>query len=128
MSYDDDDAQASLDDWMDDIYAANARRDRIEVAGLDALPVLIEAASSDTGQSEVCKQFLLGLFDGRSFPFNLNSLRGLDHQLRDAAMSALDMDTFNTTCEIHERLEGTALLFRRWAMDEHARRIQASEE
>lgn len=66
---------------------------------------LWNVASGNTGQSQVCAAFLLGLYNGTRFPFDLTDLRLLDADLRRAAFDLLAADASHTLqCEVHELL------------------------
>ncbi len=49
-------------------------------------------------------KLLLGLYNGRRFPFDLTELRIFDPQNLDAALTVLRMDASRTWCEIHDLL------------------------
>lgn len=59
----------------------------------------------DTGGGIRCAKFLLGLYNGGRFPFDLTDLRCLDSELYAAAMKVLHMDARHTWCEVHVLLE-----------------------
>lgn len=66
---------------------------------------LWNVASRDTGQSRVCAGVLLGLYNGRRFPFKLTDLRLLDCDLRRAAFDLIGADASGSLqCEVHELL------------------------
>jgi hypothetical protein len=66
---------------------------------------LWNVAQRDTGQSRVCVSLLLGLYNGRRFPFDLTDLRLLDADLRRAAFDLLAADAAGSLqCEVHELL------------------------
>jgi hypothetical protein len=58
-------------------------------------------AMPDTGGGIRCAKFLLGLYNGNRFPFDLTDLRCLDGELYAAAMKVLHMDARHTWCEVH---------------------------
>lgn len=96
---------------------AQIERERIEVSevGKPALARLIEVARRDTGQSGVCRRFLLGLYDGPGWPFDLTDLRRLDADLLKDALAVLRADAMGAwPQEIHE-VAGEVELFARWA-------------
>jgi hypothetical protein len=55
----------------------------------------------DTGGGSRCAKLLLGLYNGRRFPFDLTDLRCLDGALYTAARVVIDMDARRTYCEVH---------------------------
>jgi hypothetical protein len=70
---------------------------------LEALLRLWPIAQRDHGGARVVCVFLLGLYNGRRFPFDLTNLRLLDiHVLRDV-MLVLQMDS-SPQVEVHEHL------------------------
>ena len=84
-------------------------------AGKPALNRLIHIARRDTGQGGVCRRFLLGLYDGPGWPFDLTELRRLDAHLLDDALAVLRADAMGAwPQEIHE-VAGEAELFAYWA-------------
>lgn len=95
---------------------AEIERQRAEAAsaGRPALDRLIEVARGDTGQSVVCRRFLLGLYNGHAWPFDLNDLRGLDADLIDAALAVTRADALLAwPSEIHV-VAGAQELFEQW--------------
>lgn len=76
----------------------------------------------DTGSGGRCAKFLLGLYNGRRFQFDLTDFRCLDDSYLANAFTLLEMDARHTHCEIHELLNailgGDANVgaeFERWA-------------
>jgi hypothetical protein len=72
----------------------------------DAIRLLYETAQRhlDTGGGSRCAKLLLGLYNGRRFPFDLTDLRCLDSALYLAARIVIDMDARHTFTEVHELL------------------------
>ena len=62
-------------------------------------------ACGNTGQCKPVAAFLLGLYNGPRFPFDLTELRRLDEGLFDDCMLLLRMDARLTRQEIHQYLE-----------------------
>jgi len=94
-----------------------------ERAGVDALGRLVHIAQGDTGQSGTVARFLLGLYNGRAFPFDLTGLRGIDRDLHDDCMAVLIMDR-RPRREVHRYIEDGGAVFAdlaaRWgAPDSH---------
>lgn len=98
------------------------QRQRLET-GLPALGRLVEVARRDTGQARVCGRFLLGLYNGSYYRFNLNDLRGLDTELLDDCLAVLSMDA-RPVKEVHQLLPNGEAVFRAlrlaWATREEA--------
>lgn len=75
-----------------------------------------------TGGGNAAAKLLLGLYNGRRFPFDLTELRRFDLGNLDAAMTVIRMDAIRTWCEVHELLNAirgpwarTGAVFERWA-------------
>jgi hypothetical protein len=87
------------------------------------LPVQIETAKqlwavaqSDTGQSQVVARFLLGLYNGYRFPFDLTEFRRLDTDLFEMCLQVLEMDA-TPEREIHDAMGIPGEAFERLARD-----------
>lgn len=76
----------------------------IRLEGEAALRRLLPIAQRDTGQSSVVARFLLSLYNGERFPFDLTDLRRLDYELFDDCMAVLKMD-FQPEKEVHRYFE-----------------------
>ncbi len=96
--------------------AYQERLPEIRAAGVAAAQRLLNVAQSDTGQSRRVARFLLGLYNGTRFPFDLTDLRGIDFALHRDCMSVLAMD-FTPEVEIHRHFENGGALFERLAAD-----------
>lgn len=83
---------------------------KIRKEGQEALLNLLPVAKSDTGQSGVVAKFLLGIYNGKRFPFNLSELRRLDRSLFNQCMKVLAMD-FQPEREIHEYVKNGSQVF-----------------
>jgi hypothetical protein len=75
-----------------------------ETEGMQALRRLWAHANGCTGQCKWTAAFLLGLYNGYRFPFNLTSFRALDEELFRDCLLVLIMDS-RPSREIHELLE-----------------------
>lgn len=80
-------------------------RQAIEEAGFEALQRLYEIALRDAGQCRFVARFLLGLYNGQRFPFDLTDLRGLDQAIFNDCMAVLHMDARLATREVHTYFE-----------------------
>lgn len=98
------------------IAADRAKRKPIIAAGTDALHRLISVAKRDTGQSRRIGRFLLGLYNGTAFPFDLSELRGLDPELFEDCLAVLKLDN-RLEKEIHNRVEDGDALWKRFKLD-----------
>ena len=92
-------------------------RDIIETRGAAALQRLFKVAKRDAGQCRFIARFLLGLYNGRRFPFDLTDLRGLDDELFEDCMAVLRMDARVKRQEVHLYVEGTGKAFEQLATD-----------
>lgn len=99
-------------------------RPYIVMAGEDALQRLLPIALGNTDQSRVVGTFLLGVFEGENFPFNLTTLRDLELSVFQDCQSVLSMD-YQPDPEIHHRVQnGNAIwdeLLDLWAPEGTAR-------
>ena len=95
----------------------------IEESGFEALQRLYEVACRDTGQARKVAAFLLGLYNGDRFPFDLTDLRGLDDDLFVDCMVVLRMDARLTRKEVHNYFTQGGPKFERlaadWQMQDH---------
>lgn len=87
---------------------------KIRTEGEAALRRLFPVAQGDTGQSGVVARFLLGLYNGRRFPFDLTELRRLDAELLDDCLAVLRMDA-TPLQEVHEYFPNGGRIFEGWA-------------
>ena len=72
----------------------------IYTACSEALARLLPIALRDTGQSGVVAKFLLGLYNGPRFPFDLTELRRLDHKIFLDCVTVLMRDSIGGK-EVH---------------------------
>lgn len=82
----------------------------IRKTGETALHELLPVALRDTGQSEVIARFLLGLYNGTRFPFDLSEFRRLDRELFNKCQQVLAMD-FQPEKEVHRFFADGSELF-----------------
>ncbi|SEI82714.1 hypothetical protein SAMN04244579_02140 [Azotobacter beijerinckii] len=92
-------------EYFAQIAKENAERPAIRAAGLEALQRLVPIAQRDSGQSHTTGRFLLGLYNGVAYPFNLVELRGLDTPLFEDCLSVLRLDR-RPEREVHEYFKG----------------------
>jgi len=76
----------------------------IRLEGEAALRRLLPIAQRDTGQSSVVARFLLNLYNGDRFPFDLTDMRRLDFEVFDDCMAVLMMDA-QPLKEVHQYFE-----------------------
>lgn len=75
-------------------------RQVIEEEGFEALQRLYVRALEDSGQCRVAARFLLGVYNGQRFPFDLTDLRLLDDAILADCMAVLRMDA-RLSREVH---------------------------
>lgn len=102
----------ALAPFFDELDRLDAQRPAVKAAGLAALKRLVPVALQQTGQSQVVGRVLLGLYDGRAFPFELTALRCLDAQVFEDCMAVLRLDQVPEQ-EVHEYLPDGQQVFDR---------------
>lgn len=70
---------------------------------LAALRRLWAHAQGETGQCRITSAFLLGLYNGHRFPFDLTKFRALDESLFRDCLAVLEMDS-TPKMEVHDVL------------------------
>lgn len=83
------------------LFPMYQRDPQIYIDGAASLVRLMKIAQRDTGQSRRVAAFLLGLYNGARFRFDLTDLRGLDIDIFDDCMRVLQMD-FVPRQEVHD--------------------------
>lgn len=91
-----------------DERAAQLPATRLE--GEAALRRLLPIAQRDTGQSSVVARFLMNLYNGNRFPFDMTDFRRLDYELFEDCMAVLKMD-FQLVREVHLYFEHGGTVF-----------------
>ncbi|MEA5672537.1 hypothetical protein VA602_14445 [Pseudomonas sp. MH2] len=90
----------------------------IALAGTQALYRLVPIALRNSNQSRVLGRFLLGVYNGEDFPFELSALRSLDLALFEDCLKVLMMD-YTPDLEVHERIQGGSQIWQqlieKWA-------------
>jgi hypothetical protein len=105
----------AVNDFLQQIRDLEIERQTVIEAGIPALFRLAKIAEGDTGQAATVRRFLLGLYNGHRFPFNLITLRGLDKALFDDCLIVLKLDARATRQEVHHYIDNGGELFERWA-------------
>lgn len=95
---------AALADLAARLGDLDARQERAQAEGVPALRRLVAVAQRDTGQSRVVGRFLLGLWNGSAYGFDLTELRGLDTALHDDCLAVLRLD-HTPAREVHQYIE-----------------------
>jgi len=104
----------AVNNFLRQIRDLEIERQAVTDAGIPALIRLAEIAESDTGQAATVRRFLLGLYNGYRFPFNLITLRGLDKALFDDCLAVLKLDARVTRQEVHQYFDNGGELFERF--------------
>jgi hypothetical protein len=86
-----------------------------EARGVPALERLVRIAHADHGQACRVRRFLLGLYNGQTFPFDLTDLRSLDQPVQEDCLAVLAMDIDGPSQEVHNRIPGTSEVIAEWA-------------
>lgn len=105
----------AVNDFLRQISDLEIERQAVTEAGIPALFRLAEIAEGDTGQAVTVRRFLLGLYNGYRFPFNLITLRSLDKDLFDDCLAVLKLDARATRQEVHHYFDDGGELFERFA-------------
>jgi hypothetical protein len=105
----------AVNDFLRQIRDLEIERQAVTEAGIPALVRLAKIAEGDTGQAATVRRFLLGLYNGYRFPFNLITLRGLDKELFDDCLDVLKLDARATRQEVHQYIDNGGELFERFA-------------
>lgn len=93
----------SLITALTQIWAYQQRRPAIVRTGIQALHRLIPIALSRTASSKTVGRFLLGLYDGAAFRFDLKHLHHLSVREFEDCLYVLQMD-YMPEVEVHERV------------------------
>lgn len=80
-----------------------SKPDKERQGQMEALLRLWEIANGHSGQCRVVARFLLGLYNGEDFPFDLTDFRSLDQEIFNDCLAVLTMD-YHPEQEIHVRL------------------------
>jgi hypothetical protein len=85
--------------------------------GIRALERLVNVAKGCAGQSHYVRLFLLGLYNGPEWNFDMTNLRALDAELQADAVEVLKLDWYGG-CEIHKHLPNGDAVFSQFWQDE----------
>lgn len=105
----------AVNGFLQQIRDLEIERETVLAAGLPALQRLAKIAQRDTGQAGTVRRFLLGLYNGHRWPFDLTTLRGLDRDLFDDCMALLRLDARATIKEVHQYFTNGNELFSAFA-------------
>lgn len=92
------------------------RQERAHELGEPALRRLLTIAQRDTGQSRKVACFLLGLYNGDRYPFDLTDLRGVDQEIYEDCIRVLTMDTMARQ-EVHTYFPDGGRIWNQLAID-----------
>lgn len=95
---------------------AERERPAVLAAGLDALKRLLAIAQGGSDQCRYVASFLLGLYNGTRFPFDLTDFRCLDRKIFNDCLSVLKMD-FSPQKEVHAYFADGGRIFEQLAKD-----------
>jgi hypothetical protein len=90
---------ANCDDSIDELFEVeqellSARLKASHAAGEPALRRLVDLCETrDSGQPRYVARLLAGLYNGKTYPFDLSDLRCLDAEIQDDIFALLRMDS-----------------------------------
>lgn len=93
-----------------------ALQPQISFDGENALNRIFVIAQKDSGQSYILAGFLLGLYDGARFKFDMTRFRSLDTDIFDDCVAVLKMDS-RPQIEVHKYFENGQEKFENLARD-----------
>lgn len=88
----------------------------IRAAGLEALKRLLPIAQGNSGQCKYVASFLLGLYNGNRFKFDLTDFRCLDRKIFQDCLAVLAMD-YQPMQEVHTYFENGGVIWEQLAKD-----------
>jgi len=98
--------EQKLEQRMKQLQLGMAENKELIKEAQEPLKRLMKIAEGDTGQSVRIARFLLGLYNGPAFPFDMTDLRGIDRALKNDCLAVLEMDIKACEREVHHYLEG----------------------
>lgn len=93
---------------------------------LEALERLWKIANGHSGQCKIVARFLLGLYNGSRFLFDLTDFRCIDRAIFDDCILVLALD-YHCVAEVHERLGVPGEKFERLAREWNIRDYGGTE-
>lgn len=94
------DARRAFSAALEEQERASRERPAIRDAGVEALKRLVNIAQGHSGQCRYVAAFLLGLYNGNRFKFDLTEFRALDRAIFNDCMAVLLMD-YELEKEVH---------------------------
>lgn len=101
------------------IRAEDAKREDVMAKGKAALFRLYDVAQGDTGQCRTIVRFLVGLYNGSAYPFDLTDLRAIDDALFEDCMAVLRMDARHCVHEVHNYFDNGDSRWQKMISDWH---------
>ncbi|UGA37614.1 hypothetical protein JOS77_27190 [Chromobacterium haemolyticum] len=102
--------------YLEQLYQQGLQLKADRAAGVPALRRLLPLAQGHTGQSRVIAHFLLSLYNGNRFKFDLTDFRLLDQELLDDCLAVLRMDS-RPVREVHNYFEKGGQIWEQLAKD-----------
>jgi hypothetical protein len=103
-------------DLKEKMRQIEARNELAKLDGTPALERLVEIAHGDHGQAHHVRLFLLGMYNGQQWPFDLSRVRLLDPAVQEDVLKVMALDWTGT--EVHRFLEdGDAVMRRFWSWE-----------
>lgn len=81
--------EISMLDWL---HQLRVEQEKNHAKGIPALQRLLPIAQGHSGQCRIVAHFLLSLYNGNRFPFDLTDFRSLDAVIFDDCIAVLLMD------------------------------------
>lgn len=88
----------------------------IQAEGLEALKRLLPIAQGHAGQCKIVANFLLSLYNGMRFKFDLTDFRALDRKIFNDCLAVLKMD-YTPVREVHCYFEDGGQIWEQLAKD-----------
>lgn len=107
---------SSIDNHLTKIHQIRRFCATAQDKGHPALTRLMTHAQRDSGQSQVVASFLLSLYNGSRFKFDLTNFRRLDLEVFSDCLSVLEMD-WSPSQEVHTYFKNGGEVFEKLAED-----------
>lgn len=101
------------------VQAAEKTRQNVMKEGKAALFRLFDFAQGDTGQCRTIVRFLVGLYNGDAYPFDLTGLRAIDDALFEDCMAVLRMDARHCVHEVQNYFDNGESRWQKMISDWH---------
>ncbi|MCD5326805.1 hypothetical protein ACFFU8_17930 [Chromobacterium piscinae] len=105
-----------MSQYLEQLYQQGRQLQADRAAGVPALRRLLSLAQGHTGQCHVIAHFLLSLYNGNRFKFDLTDFRLLDQELFDDCLAVLRMDS-RPEREVHNYFENGSQIWEQLAKD-----------